>query len=87
MSDRPATEREVDTRPSPPERLAKELFLILEHFDATDEPEWEQLSEHQKDIYRATIDVLLSRRDLSCSCISVSESYRSIMNGHVKVSE
>jgi hypothetical protein len=87
MSDRPTTKCEVDIVLSPMEELARELFVSLEHFDPTDEADWERLSERQKDVYIATIDRLLSRRDLIRSCISVSEADRSIMDGHVKVSK
>ncbi len=46
------------------EELAAFLHFTLERFDPTDDPEWVNLTPHQKRIYTATIEQILSRRDL-----------------------
>jgi hypothetical protein len=48
----------------PVEELAKHLHWALEKYDPTDDPTWDQLDDHQREIYRATVKSLLCRRGL-----------------------
>jgi hypothetical protein len=41
------------------ERLSKELHRKLEHLDPTDDPEWEQLEDHDREFYRQCIKTLI----------------------------
>jgi hypothetical protein len=44
------------------EILARSLRDLLERFDPTEEPEWHELSDHQREIYRATVRGLLVKK-------------------------
>ena len=48
----------------PVERLARVLHAKMEHLDPTDDPDWESLTEQQREFYRLCIEALLRRRDL-----------------------
>jgi hypothetical protein len=48
----------------PIEELAEYLHFSLEKYDPTDDPVWEELTEHQKEIYRTTVRAMLSQRVL-----------------------
>jgi len=45
----PATEKEVV------EYLAQRLYFLLEKYDPTQDEDWVALTDHQKEIFRATI--------------------------------
>lgn len=55
---------EADKREQAVEALAKILHAELEHLDPTEDPRWEDLTEHQKEIYRCSVWRLVRERDL-----------------------
>ena len=42
------------------ESLSQRLHFLLERYDPTCDPEWHGLTDHQKEIYRATVRGLLA---------------------------
>jgi hypothetical protein len=55
---------EENKREQAVEALAKILHAELEHLDPTEDPKWEDLTEHQKDIYRCCVWRLVRERKL-----------------------
>lgn len=56
----------VSTREEALEFLARRLHWKMEHLDPTnDPPEWELLSEHQREFYRACTNAILQERRIA----------------------
>jgi hypothetical protein len=51
------------------ERLARELHWKMEHLEPMDAPDWEMLSDRQRQFYRACIEWVLSDQDLVRSAL------------------
>jgi hypothetical protein len=45
------------------DRLAERLHFLLEKYDPSDAADWDTLTDHQKEVFRATIRGLLNCRD------------------------
>jgi hypothetical protein len=61
--------------PLPPiESLAERLWFLLEKFDPTGQSDWEHLTDHQKEVYRATVRGLLCCRDLIGRALSETQA-------------
>jgi hypothetical protein len=62
VTDRPP--KEFDIGKMAVTQLAEDLHYWLNRYDPTDEPEWTNLTEHQKEIYCAALRQVLCRSDL-----------------------
>ena len=70
-----AREMTVLSEPAPAteaiERLAERVHFLLEKYDPTGDPDWDALTDHQKEIFRATIRGVLESRDLLMAALGL----------------
>ena len=62
------TDRQAGVETTTPEEalelLARRLHWKMEHLDPTEDADWEELTDHQKNFYRASVRALLCDRHL-----------------------
>ena len=56
------------------ETLAKRLHFKAEHLDPSEDPEWDEMTEHQRDFWRFLVEDMLKWRDL------IEQAWRDIAN-------
>jgi hypothetical protein len=81
-------EQHEEIESDPIEGLAKHLHWALEKYDPTDDPTWDCLDEHQREIYRATVRSFLCRRGLLLAALrDRPRSGHSVMRRHAEAGE
>ncbi len=57
-------------RQSPRDQLAELLCIALRLYDPDGAPQWEEMDEGERDVYRRCIDFILARKSVVASALS-----------------